>query len=80
MDINTALQVARQFDYDYVLTDDEVDAVATLTEWVENSVPVYVLKEIRSLALRVKHRTGNIDSLIDYADKALREREGSHDE
>lgn len=75
MDINTALQTTRQFDYDYVLTDDEVDAVATLTEWVENSVPVYVLKEIRSLALRVKHRTGNIDSLIDYTDKVLRERE-----
>lgn len=73
MDKNTMLDILKNFDYDYVLTDEEVDAVAEAVDWVNNSVLLYKVKELRSLALRVKHNTGSIDSLIDTFDAVIRE-------
>lgn len=72
MDKNTMLDILKNFDYDYVLTDEEVDAVAEAVDWINNSVLLYKVKELRSLALRVKHNTGSIDSLIDAFDAVIR--------
>ena len=37
-------------------------------------IPLEKIKELRSLALRVKHNTGSIDTLIDKLDKLIAER------
>ena len=38
-------------------------------------IPLEKIKELRSLALRVKHNTGSIDTLIDTVDKLIAESE-----
>mgnify|MGYP006916035906 CR=1 FL=1 len=37
-------------------------------------IPLEKIKELRSLALRVKHNTGSIDTLIDTVDRLIAER------
>ena len=57
---------------------DPINVLTEVRERVRNIptadvIPLEKIKELRSLALRVKHNTGSIDTLIDKLDKIIRE-------
>ena len=60
----------------YAVEDREkVSNITDLVNGVPTAdvIPLEKIKELRSLALRVKHNTGSIDTLIDTLDKIIRE-------
>ena len=65
------------YDADGYITEDgeKVSAITDLVNGVPTAdvIPLETIKELRSLALRVKHNTGSIDTLIDKLDKIIRE-------